>query len=200
MRVVRLDRGVVVTFVVTAAVVSVCVGTAEAVARTERTKLRSMVLRARDAPPEFTFATARFYNRAELVAQGTWTSSQLKRWGYILGYEVKFDRGVDTDSPAQLSSNAGAYRTRAGASRSLAANADQCQQPQWTELRLARKIGDAAHLCTLTLTLRGHVAEVFFVVWRKGRYKGSVTLTALQDEFTAAHAVALARVQARRMK
>lgn len=167
--------------------------------KTDKVKLRSMVLTARDVPEGFAVASTRFYSPSQLAVIGSWKLSQLKSWGYVVGYEAEFTQGVEPQDAAQLSSDAGAYRTPNGARRSLAANADACAKTPWIELPLDQKIGDAAHLCTRLVILRGYVAQVFFVVWQKGRFKGAITLSAIQDRFTAADAIALAKKQSNRM-
>jgi hypothetical protein len=165
----------------------------------DRVRLTSMVLRAADVPAGFMLVFSHGYTPAQIAAQGTWTASQLKNWKYEAGYEVQFDRGADGSDPAQISSDAGAYRTAAGARRALSANGTACQQGLWRELSLDEPVGTAAHLCTLTTTLRGYQVQVFFVVWTVGRFKGAIALTGLHGQVSAGDAVALARIQATRM-
>lgn len=165
----------------------------------DRAKLKSMVLRPSEVPAGFSQVFSRLYLPAEIAAQGTWTAAQLKYWTYEGGYEVQFDRGSDGTDPSQISSDAGVYRTATGARRALAANAAACQRGLWSELPLDMPLGGAAHLCTLSTTLRGYDVQVFFVVWIVGRFKGAVTLTALKGETTADDALVLARLQTKRI-
>jgi hypothetical protein len=163
--------------------------------------LKSIVLRRADVPAGFTVVSSRSYTPAQIASQGTWTRAQLTKWGYEGGYERQFDRGSSDDSPAQISSDAGVYRTVAGAKEALAANGAACHEGLWSELPLATKpFGKAAHLCTLTTTVRGYPTQSYFLVWRRGRFKSAVTLTGLQGVFSAADVVPLARAQLARMK
>jgi hypothetical protein len=164
-----------------------------------RAVVRANVLRAADVPPDYAQVGASFWTPAELATQGTWSLRQLQSWGYIVGYEVQFDRPPESGDPAQISSNAGLYRTVAGARASLRANGNACQVGGWHELRLRAHIGQAAHLCTVVTTLRGKQAQAFFVVWRVRRLKGSITVVALKGSAQASDAVALAKLVARRM-
>jgi hypothetical protein len=191
-----IRRGITV-----AAVLGGCLGVGVASAGApDKTRVRAMVLTSRAVPPGFVLAAGHSYDARELAAQGTWKLSQLRKWGYIAGYESQYVRDPAGDYPGQLSSDAGAYRTASGAQRSLAANADACHRGLWQELPLSQKVGARAHLCMLVTRFRGALGQVFFVVWRKGRFKGAITLTGLKDHFTAGDAVRLAKGQARRMK
>jgi hypothetical protein len=164
-----------------------------------RSILRANVLSAADVPAGYSKATSRFWTAAQLSTQGTWSLEQLQSWGYILGYEVQFDRPPTAGDPGQISSNAGLYRTAAGARASLRANGNACQVGGWRELTLHASIGQAAHFCTLLTTARGQQAQVFFLVWRVGRLKGSITVVGVQGRAKASQTVALARLVARRM-
>jgi hypothetical protein len=163
-------------------------------------KLKSLVLTQADVPEGFSVVSVRSYTPAQIAIQGTWTSAQLKAWGYEGGYEVQFDRALSSDSPAQISSDAGVYKTVAGAKNALAANATACHEGSWNEMPLDQPLGNAAHLCTLTSTIRGYAAQSYFVVWRYGRFKGAVTFTGLQGAVSSADVLALARIQFARMR
>jgi hypothetical protein len=164
-------------------------------------KLRSIVLRHADVPAGFSVVLSRSYTPAQIASQGTWTRAQLKKWGYEGGYERQFDRGSSSNNPAQISSDAGVYRTIAGAKSALAANGGACHEGLWSELPLAAKpFGDAAHLCTLKTTIRGYPAQSYFLVWRRGRFKSAVTLTGLQGAVSPNDVLPLARAQLARMK
>lgn len=165
----------------------------------DRMRLRTMALRSVDLPSGFAYVFSHLYGPKEIASQGTWTASELAQWGYEAGYEVQFDRGFDGASPAQISSDVGAYTTARGASEALAGNAAACQKGLWKELVLHAKIGSAAHLCTLMTSLRGYPAQVFFVVWRDGRFKGAITLTGIAGQVSATAALTLAERQQRRM-
>lgn len=163
-------------------------------------KLKSFVLTQAHVPQGFSVVSVRSYTPAQIAVQGTWSFAQLSAWGYEGGYEVQFDRTLSSDNPAQISSDAGAYKTVAGAKNALDANAAACHKGLWNELPLDQPLGNAAHLCTLTTTLRGYAAQSYFVVWRYGRFKAAVTLTGLQGAVAPADVLALARIQFARMK
>lgn len=171
-----------------------------AAAPKEKATVQAIVLSAKDVPAGFTLRSARSWTPRQLSTQGTYTLKQLKQWGYVVGYEAEFDRDRDGSNPQQISSDAGAYRTQSGARRSLAANADAGSRGRWRPLELSARIGDEAIMRTLVVPVRGRVAQVFFVVWRKGRFKGSITLSGVKNEVVASEAVRLAKRQERRMK
>lgn len=161
--------------------------------------LRAMLLRPSDAPSGFTRQIIRHYSLSELAGEGTYSESDLRRWGYQGGWEAQYTRGVDTHrDPAQLSSNVGQYRHRSGARASLASNRARCSQGPWTRLTVAQ-VGQQTVACTRTGDVRGHPAAVFFVVWRCSRYKGSITLSAARGRYGLDDAVSLARRQATHM-
>jgi hypothetical protein len=164
-------------------------------------KMKAMALTSQGVPTDFAQVFRKLYTPAEIAAQGTWSGSQLRYWGYEGGYEVQFDRGSDATDPAQISSDVGAYKTVTGARRALTGNGTHCQLNLWSELKLPTRIGDAAHLCTVQTTVRGYQVKVYFVVWTIGRFKGAVTETSLTDSpLGVAEVVALAKTQAARMK
>lgn len=167
---------------------------------TDVTKLKSIVLTHAQVPTGFSVVVSRSYTPAQIASQGTWTLAQLRRWGYEGGYERQFDRGVSSGNPAQISSDAGVYRTVAGAKSALAANAAACHKGLWRELPLAKPVGTGAHLCTLTTTIRGAAARVYFLVWTLGRFKSAVTLTGLSGSISRTDVFPLARAQLANMK
>lgn len=166
----------------------------------DRAKLEAIVLTEADVPKGFSLVSVRTYTPAQIAIQGTWTAAQLKAWGYEGGYEVQFDRALSSDNPAQISSDAGVYKTVTGAKKALAANAAACHEGLWNELPLDQPLGNAAHLCTLKTTIRGYAAQSYFLAWRLGRFKGAVTLTALQGAESAADVLSLARIQLAHMR
>jgi hypothetical protein len=188
----------VVSFVLGAAIVTSIASsatTARPPVKHDLAKLKSIVLSQADVPDDFSVVLGRAYTPAQIAIQKTWTLAELKAWGYEGGYEVQFDRSLSSDNPAQISSDAGAYKTVAGAKDALSANAAACQQGLWSELPLTETLGNAAHLCTLSTAVRGYPAQVFFVVWRYGRFKAAVTLTGLNGAVDASQVLALARIQ-----
>jgi hypothetical protein len=164
-------------------------------------RAKFLVLGPRDVPAGYTRVSAVHFTLAELAHQGTWSVSQLVAWGYVEGFESQFTWSRGTRHRAQLSSNAGVYKTARGAALSLAANANNCSRLQgWRELSPLPKIGDGAHACRLTTRASGATAITYFVVWRIDRYKGSISLTGPEGEFRSADALALARRQATKMR
>ncbi len=166
--------------------------------RSDKRKLKRIVLRESEVPARFREVSSRAYTPEEIAAQGTYSRAQLRRWGYIGGYEREFNR-LDENDPAQISSDAGAYRSRTGARSSLAQNTSNCQRSGWRLLRRNVGLGDQSRLCTLLTSVRGRNARVYFVVWRKRRFKSAVTYTALPGRVEPRGVIRLARRQARRM-
>ena len=169
-------------------------------AKRDIAELKSLVLTQKDVPEGFSVVSVRSYTPAQIATQGTWTPAQLKAWGYEGGYEVQFDRALSSDNPAQISSDAGVYKTVADAKNALAANAAACHKGLWTELPLDRPLGNAAHLCALTTMIRGYAAQSYFVVWRYGRFKDAVTFTGLHGAVSSADVLSLARIQFAHMR
>lgn len=169
------------------------------VCHADAASLSAMVLPPSSVPKGFTQTIFRSYTRAQIAAQGTWDPADLRRWGYQRGQEAQYDRGADTGrDPAQLSSDAGMYRTAGGARSAISANRDACARNPWSKLPVSR-IGAETYACRQRGIVRGRPAEVHFVVWRCGRYKGAITLTGPRNRFGLADAVDLGRRQARHM-
>lgn len=169
--------------------------------RMHNVRPNALVLAPRDVPADYTRIVAVHFTLTDIVQQHTWTLAQLTTWGYLGGFESQFSRAPETPQQTQLSSNAGVYKTTRGASLSLAANANNCNRLRtWQELTPQPKIGDEAHLCK-TATLVGDVTAItYFVVWRIERYKGSISLTAIDGVFQPSDALAFARLQALKMR
>jgi hypothetical protein len=139
------------------------------------------------------------FTPAQLAQQGTWTRAQLRAWGYQGGFERVFDRDFHTANGEQIASNAGVYRNAAGARQSLIANGNQCTVGPWQILPTPRHLGNQAVFCTQTGIEHGFRGQLFFLVWRVGRFKGSISLSGVTNHVNAAEAVALARRQAVKM-
>jgi hypothetical protein len=180
------------------AVLAASVMSAPAVA-SDRGRVRGMVLTPSEVPRGFTRQVLRSYTPRELAAQGTWTEGQIRYWGYTVGWEAQYDRGLDGNDPAQLSSDAGGYRTATGARRALSANRSHCRLGSWHPMLVRGGIADGVAACTEVTSLEGYEARVFFVAWRSGRFKGAITLTGPTGRVRAAEAIRLARRQAARM-
>lgn len=160
---------------------------------------RHMLLPASNVPSGFKRHILRHYSLSELAREGTYSEGQLRGWGYLGGWEETFTRGLYSHhDPAQLSSNAGGYRRASGARAALASNRTACSSGPWSRIDVPR-IGSQTVACSRTGDVEGHPAEVFFVIWRCGRYKGSITLSAAQGRYRTADAVRLARRQASHM-
>jgi hypothetical protein len=93
----------------------------QAVASTPAELARSFVLTNHQVGTGFS-SSAESYTLAQLAAQGTWTITQLRSWGYKAGFERVFDKDLNSRSAEQIASNAGIYRSAAGAAASLEAN------------------------------------------------------------------------------
>lgn len=182
------------------AVAALPVAAARASESSDRAAVSQMALTRHDVPRGFAQTVSLTYDRWQIAAQGTWTLRQLSSWGYVAGHENEFDRDTHGNDPAQLSSDVGAYRTPDGARRALAANGDKCQVFGWTELAPPAHLGVGSHACTKIVTARGRVGRVFFVVWRIGRFKGSITLTGIKGSFGVDDAIGLSHRQSGRMK
>jgi hypothetical protein len=158
----------------------------------------AMDLTRADIGPGFSYQQEA-YTPEELAQQGTWTLAQLRAWGYEAGYERVFDRDLGTVHGEQIASNAGVYRTAAGATQSLIANGNECTVGPWTILQAPTNLGDQAVFCTQTGTEDGYQGRLYFLAWRIGRFKGSITLSGIINHVSAAKAIALARAQAVKM-
>ena len=196
----RALSGIALLLMALVVFVSTAASAAPVPVKRDLVKLKSLVLTQADVPVGFSVVSVRSYTPAQIAIQGTWTSAELRAWGYEGGYEVQFDRALSSDNPAQISSDAGVYKTVAGAKNALAANADACHEGLWNELPLDQPLGNAAHLCTLTTTIRGYAAQSYFLVWRYGRFKAAVTFTGLQGAVYTADVLALAQIKFARMR
>lgn len=165
----------------------------------DRTRVKRMVLPPSQVGHGFKRTVFRSYNRQQIADQGTWSRAQLNNWGYIVGWESEYDRGLDTHKdPAQLSSDAGAYRTVSGAGRALTANAQACRAGSWSPVSVPR-IGARTVACSEAGSSRGYQGRAYFIAWRCGRFKGAITLLGPDGRFTVRSALPFARRQARRM-
>jgi hypothetical protein len=166
---------------------------------TDRARAGAMILPPSAVGHHFKRTLLRSYNRREIADQGTWSLAQLDTWGYLIGWEAQYDRGLRTHkNPAQLSSDAGAYRSVSGARRALIANAEACEIGSWHKLSVPR-IGMRSVACTEAGSAHGYHGRAFFVAWRCGRFKGAITLTGPDGRFTLGDALPFARRQAVRM-
>jgi len=181
-------------------VVFACAAFVGSAARAASPDLAAMSLRADDLPSGFAEANHRFWTPQQLGAEGPWTLAQLKAWGYLRGYEIKFTRSVESGRPGQITSAVGSYGSSAGAAKALAANLVECRKGPWKRLTLRVRIGDRGYLCRRTANVEGTPVELHFIVWRIGRLKGSVTVTNVVGQLGAPEAVLLGLVQARRMR
>jgi hypothetical protein len=159
---------------------------------------RAFVLTRKEVGPELT-SKSESYTPAQDAAQGTWTLSQLESWGYEAGFERVFDRDLGTSNSEQIASNAGVYRTSAGAAASLEANGNACIAGSLQVLKAPTKLGQESVFCTETGTEAGTTGQLFLLFWRIGRFKGSITLSGIKGHVTAAQTVSLAELQAERM-
>jgi hypothetical protein len=166
-----------------------------ATGRSNLERLPSIVLNAQSVPSGFALSLEASYTPGEIAAQGTYELSDLRGWHYLGGYEREFER-EDASNPAKISSDAGAYGTAAGIKSSFARNRVNCQSGGWQIILEDVRLGDESILCSRDTSVRGYEARVFFVVWRKGRIKSAVTVTALLGKNTPALALSLARKQA----
>jgi hypothetical protein len=163
---------------------------------------RSMVLTQRQVPPRFAFQQQESFTPAQLAQQQTWSAQQLRSWGYEGGFERVFDRILKPSNGAQISSgdeqiasNAGVYRTAAGATSALIANGNACASGPWKILPSPKNLGDQSVFCVRFGVYRGLLGRLFFLVWRIGRFKGSISLSGVLRHVRAGQAVALARKQ-----
>jgi hypothetical protein len=158
-------------------------------------RLPSIVLNSRSVPSDFEQSSEKAYTPKEIAAEGTYTYAQLQSWAYLGGYEREFER-EDASDPAKISSDAGAYGTSEGIESAFAQNVINCQTGGWRILNGDVGLGAKSILCVRDTSIRGHVARVFFVVWRDGRVKSAVTVSALLGKNTPTLALSLARKQA----
>jgi hypothetical protein len=164
-----------------------------------------MVLTVQDMPTGFKVTKRRYYPTAASAAAGskTTTAADYKAWGYVTGYEVDFSREVSLSELAtgaiEVNSTASIYRSTAGAHASMAKSKRICQRPPFHLGAVGRRLGDEAHLCSYAARSQGQEAQVYVVVWRRGRFKGIIIAAGLKGGTSATQAVSLARIQNGRM-
>jgi hypothetical protein len=167
---------------------------------------RQMVLRLQDMPTGFGTASASGYKTIAAVAKGSSTASlaQYKAWGYATGYEADFSAdgasiGDILSGASDIDSSASVYSSSSGAEKSLNASVAACNKAPFKELSVGAKIGDEAHLCAVTKKSGDVTVEVYVVLWRHGRFKGSVEIAGVAAGTSATQAVKLAAIQDKRM-
>lgn len=156
----------------------------------------SIVLSSSSIPDDFKQSLQRAWTRAEIATQGTYSSSDLSAWGYLGGYEREFERR-ESSNPVKISSEAGAYSSVEGITRAFQRNRLNCQINGWQIIRDdLDNLGSESLLCTRDTTVRAREARVYLVIWRTGRVKSAVTVTAFKGKSTPELALRLARQQA----
>lgn len=175
-----------------------------AIAAASSSDPKQMVLRLQEMPTGFSPASGSYYPITKAAAENGQPIAKLREWGYQTGYEADFkiNSGSLTDvftGPIDITTSATVYRTTGGAKASLASSAAACRKAPVSELSVGAKIGDEAHLCTLTKSSEGITGRAYIVIWRHGRYKGAVLLVATTSGASPTTAVSLARTQDARM-
>jgi hypothetical protein len=167
---------------------------------------KKMVLQLQDLPTGFQTAADSGYKSLTAAAKksSNVSAAQYKAWGYVIGYEADYVRNgslADLSSGGVgLVSSASVYRTSAGAEKSLASSAKVCSQSSFSELSVGAKIGNEVHLCVAVRKGGGVTAQVYTVMWRRGRIKATVLLGGLKGSASPEQAVALAKRQDSRIK
>ena len=166
--------------------------------------LKTLVLGLQDMPTGFRVKSHHFESLAAAAKSGHQPVSELRKWGYVNGYEVDFSRDVSLSTlvrgAIEVESAVSLYRSRAGVRASLAYSARRCNKAPAHELSVGAKIGDAAHLCSLVKKSGGYTIQTYTVVWRRGRLKAAVLIAGLKGGVAPNQAVSLAKVQDRRMR
>ena len=167
---------------------------------------KQMVLTLQDMPTGFSVSSGTGYKDIAAVAKtsSTATLAQYKAWGYQTGYEADF-----TGSPslsdlmsgaADITSSVSVYKSSSGAEKSLTSSLGQCHKAPYKELSMGgAKLGDEGHLCSATKKSGEVTAQVYAVLWRHGRLKGSVLTAGVVGATSPTQAVTLAEVQDKRM-
>jgi hypothetical protein len=165
---------------------------------------KGLVLRLQDMPTGFKVKSASVKSAAAAVKEGGVTLAELKSWGYVTGYEADFDRDVSLSNaltgPIEINSSASVYRTKQGVARSLASSAAVCNKRPYEELSVGAKIGDEAHLCSATSKANGYTYQTYAVLWRRGVMKAAVIVAGIKGGVSPEQAVALAKLQDKRMR
>jgi hypothetical protein len=167
---------------------------------------KRMVLRLQDMPTGFKVGKHRYYSTPEAVASTSkvLTTADFRSWGYVTGYEADFARDpsladLASGGAIQIISITSIYRSSVGAHRSMVKSKQFCRKPPFQEVSVGARLGHEAHMCSYTETQGGFTAQVYVVVWRKGRFKASIFLAGLKGGTSASEAVSLAKVQLGRM-
>jgi hypothetical protein len=166
--------------------------------------LKTRVLRLQDMPTGFRVKSRHFVSLAASAKRYKRPASELRKWGYVNGYEADFSRDVSLSTlvrgAIEVDSTVALYRSRAGVKAALADDVRRCNKAPVHELSLGAKIGDAGHLCSLTKKSGGYTFQVYAVVWRHGPLRAVVTTIGLKGGAAPNQAVSLAKVQDRRMQ
>jgi hypothetical protein len=166
--------------------------------------LKTRVLRLQDMPTGFSVKSRHFESLAAAAKRDQRPVSELKKWGYVNGYEADFSRDVSLSTlvrgAIEVDSSVSLYRSRVGVRASFADSARRCNKAPLHKLSLGAKIGDAAILCAATKKSGGYTFRVYAVEWRRGRLKASVLIVGLKGGVAGNQAVSLAKVQDRRMR
>jgi hypothetical protein len=165
---------------------------------------KQMVLRLQDMPTGSASSSGTGYKDAAAAANGGHVSvAQFKKWGYVIGYEADFSTsGSVSDlltSASQFTSSVSVYRSSFGAAESLADSVAECHKATFKELSVGAKIGDEAHLCSATQKNGNVTAQIYAVLWRHGRLRGSVLTGGVVGGTSPTQAVKLAQTQDKRM-
>ena len=174
---------------------------------------RDMVLQLSDLPGGFMVdaggttgyvsAEARAKADGYPVAKLQRVASELKRDGYVIGYEADYkDKGSTILGIAYhvfvLKSVAVLFKDDATAKKALDLQVKVCRKPA-VRKRILRRIGEDSLLCSVQ-KLQSHIyVQAYALAWRSGRVVGYVELIGLAGSFPASEAVTLGERQQRRI-
>ena len=164
---------------------------------------KRMVLTLQDMPTGFKVDTSHYYDAAAASKSTDVSQAQLKKWGYVTGYETDFSRDVSLShlltGAIDIASSASVYRSETGAEESLALSVDACHKAPAQELSVGAKIGDEAHLCSSAQRSGSYTFQVYAVMWRHGRLKGAVIVAGIKGGVSPTQAVKLAQLASKRL-
>jgi hypothetical protein len=164
-----------------------------------------MVLTLGDMPTGFKATKRRYVSTPEAAAKGsqTTTAADYRAWGFVAGYEINFTRDVSLTELAtgavEIDSYSSVYRSTSGAHASMVTSNRICQKPPFQALSVGARLGDESHLCSFTQTKGNITGQVYIVVFRRSRFKGSIFASGIKGGASASEAVSLAKVQVARM-
>jgi hypothetical protein len=137
----------------------------------------ALVLRLGDLPQGFAVSRT----GTGPVEGPTALATELRLWGRLGGYRVRFSRPVSLatmqEGPFEIRSEAVVYRSGRGAAAALSYTVRHLVPRQFVPLPMGFRLGQQARQWVVSTSAYGAESLGYVVIWREGRVDASISLT-----------------------